>query len=50
VLLTAAQKDGQNIYQVGDQIAPVLDQFEKELPANIKMVKNFEQAKSVQKD
>ncbi|GHN00375.1 multidrug transporter AcrB [Cytophagales bacterium WSM2-2] len=49
VLLTAAQKDGQNIYQVGDQITPVLDQFEKELPANIKMVKNFEQAKSVQK-
>lgn len=49
VLLTAAQKDGQNIYQVGDQIAPVLDQFEKQLPANIKMVKNFEQAKSVQK-
>src|SRR5260221_2541996 len=49
VLLTAAQKEGQNIYQVGDQIAPVLDQFEKELPANVKMVKNFEQAKSVQK-
>ncbi|MBI1768782.1 MAG: efflux RND transporter permease subunit [Bacteroidetes bacterium] len=49
VLLTAAQKEEQNIYQVGDQIAPVLDQFEKELPANIKMVKNFEQAKSVQK-
>lgn len=49
VLLTAAQKEEQNIYQVGDQIAPVLDQFEKELPANIKMIKNFEQAKSVQK-
>ena len=49
VLLTAAQKEEQNIYQVGDQIAPVLDQFEKELPSNIKMVKNFEQAKSVQK-
>ncbi len=49
VLLTACQKDEQNIYQVGDQVAPVLDQFEKELPANIKMVKNFEQAKSVQK-
>src|SRR6185369_6360008 len=49
VLLTAAQKEGQNIYQVGDQIAPVLDQFKKDLPANIKMVTNFEQAKSVEK-
>jgi len=49
VLLTAAQKDVQNIYQVGDQIAPVLDQFKTELPANIKMVTNFEQAKSVAK-
>src|SRR6478609_2937248 len=49
VLLTAAQKDEQNIFKVDDQITPVLDQFEKELPANIKMVKNFEQAKSVEK-
>lgn len=49
VLLTAAQKEEQNIYQVGDQIAPVLEQFEKELPANIKMIKNFDQAKSVEK-
>ena len=49
VLLTAAQKEEQNIYQVGDQIEPILDEFQKELPANIKMVKNFEQAKSVQK-
>jgi len=49
VLLTAAQKDEQNIFQVDDQISPVLDQFEKELPSNIKMVKNFEQAKSVEK-
>ena len=49
VLLTAAQKEGQNIYSVGEQVTPVLNQFEKELPANIKMVKNFEQAKSVEK-
>lgn len=49
VLLTAAQKEGQNIYQVGDQIAPVLEQFKRELPANIKMITNFEQAKSVEK-
>ncbi len=49
VLVTAAQKDGQNIYAVGDQVSPILDSFEKELPSNVRMVKNFEQAKSVQK-
>ncbi len=49
VLLTAAQKEGQNIFQVDDQLTAVLDQFERELPANLKMVKNFEQAKSVKK-
>src|SRR5579859_4657153 len=38
VLLTACQKDEQNIYQVGAQVEPVLDQFEKELPPNIKMI------------
>lgn len=47
VLLTASQKAGQNIFKVDDQVEPVLQQFEKELPANIKMVKNFDQAKSV---
>lgn len=47
VLLTASQKAGQNIFKVDDQVEPVLQQFERELPANIKMVKNFDQAKSV---
>lgn len=49
VLLTASQKEGQNIFKVDDQVSPVLEQFEKELPSHIKMVKNFEQAKSVSK-
>ncbi len=49
VLLTASQKEGQNIFKVDDAIAPVLDEFEEELPANMKMVRNFEQAKSVEK-
>lgn len=49
VLLTASQKEGQNIFKVDDAIAPVLDEFEKELPTNMKMVRNFEQAKSVEK-
>lgn len=47
VLLTASQKAGQNIFKVDDQVEPILQQFEKELPSNIKMVKNFDQAKSV---
>lgn len=49
VLLTASQKEGQNIFKVDDAIAPILDEFEKELPTNMKMVRNFEQAKSVEK-
>jgi multidrug efflux pump subunit AcrB len=49
VLLTASQKEGQNIFKVDDAIAPILDQFEQELPPNMKMVRNFEQAKSVEK-
>ncbi|MBS1559395.1 MAG: efflux RND transporter permease subunit [Bacteroidetes bacterium] len=49
VLLTAAQKEQQNIFAVDEQVTPVLTQFESELPANMKMIKNFDQAKSVQK-
>ncbi len=49
VLLTAAQKEGQNIFKVSDQINPVLEKFEKELPKNIKLVKNFDQSISVSK-
>lgn len=47
VLLTASQKPGQNIFKVDDAVKPILEQFEKELPTHIKMVKNFDQAKSV---
>lgn len=47
VLLTASQKAGQNIFKVDEQVEPILQQFEKELPANIKIVKNFDQARSV---
>jgi len=49
ILLNASQKNGQNIFRVNDEVTPVLEKFEKELPAHIKMVKNFDQAKSVQK-
>ncbi len=49
VLLTAAQKDGQNIFKVSDQINPILEKFVKDLPPNIKLVKNFDQSVSVSK-
>lgn len=47
VLLTASQKDGQNIFQVSDQVNPVVDEFEKSLPPNMKLVRNFDQSVSV---
>lgn len=47
VLLTAAQKEGQNIFKVADQVNPVLDQFSKALPPTIRLIKNFDQSLSV---
>lgn len=47
VLLTAAQKEGQNIFKVSDEVNPALEKFEKELPKHIKLVKNFDQSESV---
>lgn len=49
VVLTASQKDGQNIFDVADQVNPILESFQQELPAHIKMVKNFDQSESVSK-
>jgi len=47
VLVTAAMKDGVNIAQVQKEFFPVLDDFFKVLPANIKLVKTFDQATMV---
>lgn len=47
VLLTASQKDEQNIFNVSDQVNPIIDKFEKTLPSNMKLVRNFDQAISV---
>jgi multidrug efflux pump subunit AcrB len=47
VLLTASQKDEQNIFAVSEQVNPVLDQFEKTLPSNMKLIRNFDQSVSV---
>jgi multidrug efflux pump subunit AcrB len=49
VLITASQKDKQNIFNVSEKVYPVLDKFEKELPTNMKLIRNFDQSKSVSK-
>jgi multidrug efflux pump subunit AcrB len=47
VLVTAAMKDNVNIAQVQKEFRPILDEFSKELPANIKLVKTFDQGTMV---
>jgi multidrug efflux pump subunit AcrB len=48
VFVSASQKDGGNIFAVRDQVSPVLEAFKKELPANIRFEKSFDQSESVQ--
>lgn len=45
--VNVSQKEGENIIAVQDQVLPVVAKFETELPANIELVKVFDQAKSV---
>ncbi|MFA5123037.1 efflux RND transporter permease subunit [Zavarzinia sp.] len=47
VFVTANQKDGQNIFQMRDAIYRILDDFETQLPSNIKMERGFDQSVSV---
>lgn len=47
VLVDAAQKNGANISQTQIKYLPILTAFEKTLPANIKLVKAFDQADNV---
>lgn len=47
VYVTANQKDGQNIFEMRDAIYVLLDQFESELPPNIKLERGFDQSVSV---
>ena len=49
VLVTASQKKGQNIEKVGKLIDPVIADFAKTLPPQVKLVKSFDQAASVDK-
>ena len=47
VLVTASQKEGENIDRVGKQINPVIEAFAKTLPPHIKLAKNFDQSSVV---
>ncbi len=49
LLVTAAQKEGQNIEQVGKLLNPVITEFEKTLPSHIRLIKSFDQSESVSK-
>ena len=47
ILVTAGMKDNVNIADVQKQYLPIIDEFTKTLPSNIKLVKNFDQADMV---
>jgi multidrug efflux pump subunit AcrB len=47
VLVTAAQKPGENIAKTQEAYLPVINAFTKKLPSNIELVKNFDQAENV---
>jgi multidrug efflux pump subunit AcrB len=47
VIVLAAQKEGMNIAKTKNEFQPVVDAFEKTLPANIDLVKTFDQAENV---
>lgn len=47
VLVTAAQKEGENIAKTQKAYLPIINRFEKTLPPNIDLVKNFDQADNV---
>jgi len=49
VLVVAGMKDNVNISDVQKEYLPLIDEFSKELPSNIKLVKNFDQADMVSK-
>lgn len=49
IFVTAAQKPGFNISNTQKEYKPVIEKFEKTLPANIQLVQNFDQADNVNK-
>lgn len=49
VFVTVAQKEGQNIVAVAEQVKPVLEKFKSQLPKNIAYLKIFDQQEGVSK-
>src|SRR6185436_18016939 len=47
VLVTAAQKPGENISKTQKEYLPVIAGFEKKLPTNIELVRHFDQTDNV---
>ena len=47
VLVTAGMKDNVNITDVQKEYLPIVEEFSKDLPENIKLIKNFDQANMV---
>ncbi|MEB2778341.1 efflux RND transporter permease subunit [Algoriphagus sp. D3-2-R+10] len=47
VLVTASQKDGENIFDVGDDAWPIIEKFKSTLPDHVDMVVNFDQSENV---
>jgi multidrug efflux pump subunit AcrB len=47
IFVTATQKVGENVFTVRDRIWAELDRFEQDLPATIRMMRPFDQSKSV---
>lgn len=47
VLVSAAQKVGDNISTTQNNYLPIVAEYEKNLPENIKLIKNFDQADNV---
>jgi multidrug efflux pump subunit AcrB len=49
IFITASQKKNTNIFEVNGKISPIIEAFQKNLPAHIKFEKSFDQAQSVSK-
>jgi len=47
ILVTAAMKDNVNITKVQEEFFPIVEEFSKRLPANIELVKTFDQGTMV---
>ena len=49
VFITATQKKNTNIFELNDQITPIIENFANELPSSYGFEKSFDQAQSVSK-